>query len=100
LRASDKTLPKSLFYAVSEFCLAFERLPFSGLGFHGVRRGKFPLAMWLGTQGTRMQFTGFVDGGGASGTRHGMDLFSGKFFRLHCSHHGTFQSWNAAQYCS
>jgi hypothetical protein len=84
LRASDKTLPKSLFYAVSEFCLTFERLAFSGLGFHGVRRGKFPLPMWLGTQGTRMQFTGFVDGCGASGTRHCVNLFSGKFSGLHC----------------
>ena len=31
-----------------------------------------------------MQFTGFVDGCGASGTRHCVDLFSGKFFGLHC----------------
>jgi hypothetical protein len=31
-----------------------------------------------------MQFTGFVDGCGASGTRHCVNLFSGKFSGLHC----------------
>jgi hypothetical protein len=84
LRASDKTFPKSLFYAVSEFCLTFERLPFSGLGFQSVGRAKFSVPMWLGTQGTRIQFTGLVDGCGASGTSHCVDLFSGKFSGLHC----------------
>jgi len=68
---------------LSDFLLEFGRLRSCGLGIQDNRRGKFPLPMWFGTLGTRMQFTEFVDVGGANGARYRLDLLSGEFFFSH-----------------
>jgi CRP/FNR family transcriptional regulator, cyclic AMP receptor protein len=39
---------------------AHRLLSFAGLHFHGLGCGKFPVSVWLGAQGTRMQFTSFL----------------------------------------
>jgi hypothetical protein len=39
--------------------------------FHGVGCGKFPISVWLGAQGTGVQFTRFLDRCTTSRTRHG-----------------------------
>jgi hypothetical protein len=62
---------------------AHRLLSFSGLHFHGLGYGKFPVSVWLGAQGTRMQFTSFLGRCTASRTRHGEYLFSGEFFGFH-----------------
>jgi hypothetical protein len=62
-----------------------ESLSFAGFCFHSFGCGEFPVSVWLGARGTRMQFTSFPGRSAASGTRHGQDLFRREFFRLH--HH-------------
>jgi len=39
--------------------------------FHGVGGGEFPVAVWLGAWGARVQFANFADGGTTRGARHG-----------------------------
>ena len=60
-------------------------LSFAGLRFHGLRRGKFPVSVWLGAQGTRMQLTRFLGRRTTSRTRHGKYLFQREFLGFH--HH-------------
>jgi len=45
---------------------AFCRFRFYGFGCR-----EFPISVWLGARGTRMQFTGFPDGSTTRSTRHG-----------------------------
>jgi hypothetical protein len=59
---------------------AHRLLSFAGLHFHGLGCGRFPVSVWLGAQGTRMQFTSFLGRCTASRTRHGEYLFPGEFF--------------------
>jgi hypothetical protein len=60
-----------------------ESLSFAGFCFHSFGCGEFPVSVWLGARGTRMQFTSFPGRSAASGTRHEQYLFRGEFFRLH-----------------
>jgi hypothetical protein len=46
-------------------------LSFAPLGFHGLGGGKFPISVWLGARGTRVQFTNLIVGCTTSGTRYG-----------------------------
>ena len=47
------------------------QLSFAGLRFHGLGCGKFPISVWLGARGTRMQFTSLLDRRTTSRARHG-----------------------------
>ena len=60
-------------------------LSFAGFRFHSLGCGEFPVSVWLGARGTRMQFASFPDRSTTSSTRHGQYLFRGEFFGLH--HH-------------
>jgi hypothetical protein len=62
---------------------AHRLLSFAGLHFQGLGCGKFPVSVWLGAQGTRMQFTSFLGRCTARRTRHGEYLFPGEFFGFH-----------------
>src|ERR1700756_1700123 len=55
----------------------------SGASFNGLGGGKFPIAMWLGAHGTRMQFTSFFLRCTTSRTRHGKYLFQREFLGFH-----------------
>ncbi len=46
-------------------------LSFARLGFHGLGGGKFPIPVWLGARGTRVQFTSPTVGCTTSRTRYG-----------------------------
>jgi hypothetical protein len=46
-------------------------LSFAPLGFHGLGGGKFPVSVWLGARGTRVQFTSLIVGCTISRTRYG-----------------------------
>ncbi len=46
-------------------------LSLAGLRFHDLGRGKFPIPVGLGAQGTRVQFTSFPDRCTTGSTRHG-----------------------------
>jgi hypothetical protein len=46
-------------------------LSFAGLRFRGLGCGKFPISVWLGAQGTGMQFTSFLGGCTTCRTRYG-----------------------------
>jgi hypothetical protein len=63
--------------------LASPGLSFAGLRFHGLSCGKFPISMWLGAQGARMQFTSFLGRRTTSRTRHGEYLFQREFLGFH-----------------
>jgi len=58
-------------------------LSFAGLRFHDLGCGKFPISVWLGAQGTRMQFTSFLGRCTTSRTRHGEYLFQGEVLGFH-----------------
>jgi hypothetical protein len=51
--------------------------------FHGLGCGKFPISVWLGAQGTGVQFTRFFDRSTTSGARHGQYLFQREFLGFH-----------------
>jgi hypothetical protein len=46
-------------------------LSFARLRFHGLGGGKFPISVWLGAQGTRVQFTSLVLGRTTGRTGYG-----------------------------
>ena len=46
------------------------RLCFGRLGFHSLGGGKFPIPVWLGARGSRVQFTSLMVGCTTSRTRH------------------------------
>jgi hypothetical protein len=46
-------------------------LSFARLRFHGLGGGKFPISVWLGARGTRVQFTSLLVGCTPSRTRYG-----------------------------
>ena len=54
--------------------------------FHGLGCGKFPIPVWLGALGARVQFTSFLDRCATSRTRHGEYLFQRKFLAFHYHH--------------
>ncbi len=56
---------------------------FAGLRFHDLGCGKFPISVWLGAQGARMQFTSFLGRCTTSRTRHGEYLFQGEVLGFH-----------------
>jgi hypothetical protein len=58
-------------------------LSLAGWGFQGFGCGKFPISVWLGARGTRMQFTCFIDRCTTRRTRHGQYLFQREFFGFH-----------------
>ena len=46
-------------------------LSFARFRFHGLGGGKFPISVWLGAQGTRVQFTSLVLGRTTGRTGYG-----------------------------
>jgi len=50
--------------------VAHRLLSFARLRFHGLGGGKFPISVWLGAQGTRVQFTSLLAGCSTSRTRY------------------------------
>jgi hypothetical protein len=58
-------------------------LSFALAPFHSLGGGKFPIPVWLGAPGTRMQFTSFMDRCATSRTRHGEYLFQREFLAFH-----------------
>jgi hypothetical protein len=87
-----RVVPKTYIYLSREVAqisavakIPWPRRPLSlaGLGFHGVGGGEFPVPMRLTALGPGMQFAGFRNLGSARGTRHGNDLFQGKFLGFH-----------------
>jgi hypothetical protein len=58
-------------------------LSFAGLRFHGVGCGEFPISVWLGAPGTRLQFTSFLGRCTTRRTRHGYYLFQSEFLGFH-----------------
>jgi hypothetical protein len=58
-------------------------LCFARLGFHGLGGGKFPISVWLGARGTRVQLTSLLVGCTTSRTRYGQYLFQGVVFGFH-----------------
>jgi hypothetical protein len=66
-------------YLVAEAARCFRKrapwphrlLSFAGLRFHGLGCGKFPISVWLGAQGIRLQFTDFRGLCTTSWARHG-----------------------------
>ncbi len=52
-------------------CGLKRRLSLAGLRFHDLGCGEFPISVWLGAQGTGMQFTSFPDRCTTGITRHG-----------------------------
>ena len=62
---------------------ALFRLSFALASFHGLGCGKFPIPVWLGAPGTRVQFTSCLDRCATSRTGHGEYLFQREFFAFH-----------------
>ena len=58
-------------------------LSLARLHFHGLGCRKLPVSVWLGAQGTRMQFTSLLCRCTASGTRYGEYLLPGEFLCFH-----------------
>jgi hypothetical protein len=58
-------------------------LCFARLGFHRLGGGKFPISVWLGARGARVQLTSLLVGCTTSRTRHGQYLFQGEVFGFH-----------------
>ena len=71
--ASDKDLPKR----------NVQRLGAPALRFRGLGCGKFSISVWLGAQGTCVQFTSLSDRCATGITGHGQYLFRSEFLGLH-----------------
>jgi hypothetical protein len=65
---------------------ALSRLSIALASFHGLGCGKFPIPVWLGALGARVQFTSFLDRCATSRTGHGECLFQREFLALHYRH--------------
>jgi hypothetical protein len=63
--------------------VALRLLRFALAFLHSVGCGKLPISVWLGAQGTGMQFTSFLGGCTTRGTRHGQNLLQGEFLGFH-----------------
>ena len=61
------------------------------ISFHGLGCGEFPISVWLGARGARMQFANFPDRRTTSNTRHGQYLFRGELLGFHASYDATLR---------
>ena len=58
-------------------------IAFAELHLYGLGCGKFPITMWLGAKGARMQFARFLGSCTTSRTRHGQYLFQCEILGFH-----------------
>ena len=63
--------------------MAHRRLSFAGVRFHGLGCGKFPVSVWLGARGARIQLARLLGGGATGRTKHREDLFHREFLGFH-----------------